>query len=215
MRVKTTGDYIEELITSLDDDSVELGERLEELYQAWSRRSSLNAFLTFLREAHSGRHLLGSPQFYGRFRNNALEEYVHRLIKKQLHHIIGDRIHWGRHVQLHRGSQYTHSVEVDVCIGKEISRSGVEPELIADCRVELDSAQLLNSVGLASLVKQSHPECVYFLVCVLKNVEDGFLGITAGAVDGVYQLSNGPAEVKRLLNGISEKLASPSPPARV
>lgn len=198
-RLKKAIDYINFLCASKQRERQLLGEDLRRLYERWRSTLKLGDFLAFVDFIMVNKQLMGAAQFFGKFRAYAFEEYIYTLLinRCRLPHPMG--IYWGEKcIVMHDGVK-AYGMEFDVSVG--VKNAGyVDPALVIDAKVELDSARLKASLGSFAILKRQKPEVKCALVYVLKELDEALLRLAGDWIDAFFNLSEDKDEVEGLIN---------------
>ncbi|MGB9675725.1 MAG: hypothetical protein ACPL0C_00875 [Candidatus Bathyarchaeales archaeon] len=200
-RIKRAINYINALCTSEDKEKSALGEKLKRLYDKWLKTLNLQDFLEFLEAIKVNKGKIGVPQFFGKFRAYAFEEYVYKLIKAKCRVPKDLQTFWGEKciVWLEGEGEYAYAMEFDVSIGKMVNNF-VEPKVVFEAKVELDSARLKTALASFAILKQSNPEAKCILIYLIKDFDSVLLKIAEHWADGAFQLDT---KTKALDNFVS------------
>ncbi len=205
-RVKRALKYIEDLRLSSDEAKREIGELLENLYYRWIKTLSLKDFLEFNETIKLNKDLIGAAQFFGKFRAYAFEEYIYRLIKRRVDVPFSLKIFWGEKCVVWRKSEKFYAVEFDVSIGLK-EEDYVDPKIVFDAKVELDSSRLKTALASFILLKDWKPEAKCILVYVDRELDEALLTLAKNRVDGVFQLNLRNNETEAFLNFVGACLS--------
>jgi hypothetical protein len=202
-RIKKAVDYINELLSSDSEKKQLLGKELTLQYAKWIKTLNLQDFLAFTKFIQENKNEIGAAQFFGKFRAYALEEYLYRLFQAKIRLPKPLQIFWGEKCLVWRKNGKEYAMEFDVAIGKKIS-GFVEPEIVFDAKVELDSARLKTSLASFTILKRWNMKVKCLLVYVVKDVDSALLELAGHWVDGIFCLSFEKDETKALLDYVSK-----------
>jgi hypothetical protein len=205
-RVKRALKYIEDLRLSSYEAKRDIGELLETLYYRWIKTLSLKDFLEFNETIKLNKDLIGAAQFFGKFRAYAFEEYIYRLIKRRVNVPISLKIFWGEKCVVWRKLEKFYAVEFDVSIGLK-EENYVDPKIVFDAKVELDSSRLKTALASFILLKDWKPEAKCIIVYVDRELDEALLCLAKNRVDGIFQLSLKNNETEAFLNFLSACLS--------
>jgi len=79
-------------------------------------------------------------------------------------------------------------MEFDVSIGKKTNQF-IEPVMISDAKVELDSARLKTALASFTILKNWNHKVKCLLVYVNKEIEATLLELAEHWIDGIFQFS--------------------------
>jgi len=204
-RAKKPIDYINELCSSKREEQRKLGKTLNAQYERWTKTLALKDFLKFNEIIMTDKSEIGSAQFFGKFRAYAFEEYIYRLIKEK---IIIDKpleVFWGEKCLVWQGDEKDYAIEFDISIGKKACRF-INPLVVFDAKVELDSARLKTAVASFVMLKRWKPTARCILVYITRELDNCLLELAKSWVDGVFQFSWENDETAFFLNYITRCL---------
>jgi hypothetical protein len=206
-RIKKTVDYIEELCSSNIAEKRLLGSQLKTKYEEWTKTLSLKDFSYFNEVIKKNKNAIGSAQFFGKFRAYAFEEYIYRLLQTKVRIPKPLQVFWGEECLVWRNDGKEYAMEFDVSVGKK-TKSFVEPVVVLDSKIELDSARLKTALASFIILKHWNPAAKCFLVYMVKEVNSTLLELMDCWINGTFQLSLKNDETTLLLNCIAECLSS-------
>jgi len=140
-RIKKTVDYIHELYISIDGEKKTLGKNLKMQYKKWIKTLAIEDFLTFIKTIENNKAKIGVAQFFGKFRAYAFEEYIYRLLNVKISIPNYLRVYWGEKCLVWSKDGEEYVMEFDISIGRKMEHY-VEPVVVFDSKVELDSSRL-------------------------------------------------------------------------
>ncbi|MEM2281036.1 MAG: hypothetical protein QXZ68_03480 [Candidatus Bathyarchaeia archaeon] len=204
-RKKKAIDYINELCRSENGKKRALGKTLKAQYERWTETLALNDFLKFNETIMANKTEVGAAQFFGKFRAYAFEEYVYRLLKAKIRIEKPLEIFWAEKCLVWREEGEEYAMEFDVSIG---TQEGVlvDPMVVFDAKVELDSSRLKTAVASFAMLKRWKPEATCGVVYVKRELENSLLKMAENWADGIFQLSLQNNETAALLNFVAECL---------
>jgi len=94
-------------------------------------------------------------------------------------------------------------MEFDISIGKKIN-GFVEPNVVFDAKVELDSARLKTALASFVILKRWNSNVKCLLVYVVKDVDSALLELANYWIDGVFRLSLEKDETEALLDYVAK-----------
>jgi hypothetical protein len=198
-RIKKAVDYINELLSSDSEKKQLLGKELKLQYAKWIKTLNLQAFLAFTKLIQENKNEIGAAQFFGKFRAYAFEEYIYRLLQTKISLSKPLQIFWGEKCLVWRRNGKEYAMEFDVAIGKK-AKGLVEPKIVFDAKVELDSARLKIALASFAILKHWNSEVKCLLVYVVKDVDSALLELSGHWIDGLFRLSLEKDETKALLD---------------
>lgn len=204
-RVKKTVDYIRELCLSDSREKKTLGERLKKQYDGWVETLSLEDFLAFLDAVKENKAEIGVAQFFGKFRAYAFEEYIYRLLKAKVAIPSPLLLFWGEKCLVWAAAEEEYVMEFDISIGKK-AKDFVEPVIVFDAKVELDSSRLKTALASFAILKKWNPKAKCILTYVDKKLDETLLKISHNWVDGVFQFNTKNNESRAFLAYVAECL---------
>jgi hypothetical protein len=201
-RLKTATAYIKQLCLSPDMQKHRLGLKLEAEYATWVRTLNLQDFVTFNETIEKNKMQIGAAQFFGKFRAYSFEEYVYRLLQSKVHVPKNLQLFWSEKCLVWRKDGKEYAMEFDVSIG---GRRGcfVEPKIVFDAKIELDSARLKTAIASFAILKEWTKKAKCVLVYVFKELDPALLELATRWADGVFQLSLENDETSALLKFVS------------
>ncbi|MEM3730721.1 MAG: hypothetical protein QW667_00865 [Candidatus Bathyarchaeia archaeon] len=185
-REKKAVDYIRALCSSHVEKKSALGEMLKTHYEDWVNSLDLYAFLKFVETIYENKAEIGAAQFFGKFRAYAFEEYIYRLLKSRVHVPDALQIFWGEKCLVWKGGKGKYLMEFDISIGKKVE-DYVEPSIVFDAKVELDSARLKIAVASFAILKKWKPNVKCVVAYIVKEVDSALLKLAWPWVDGIFQ----------------------------
>jgi hypothetical protein len=202
-RIKKAVDYINELLSSDSEKKQLLGKELKLQYAKWIETLNLQDFLAFAKLIQDNKNEIGAAQFFGKFRAYAFEEYLYRLLQTKISLPEHFQIFWGEKCLVWRKNGIDYAMEFDVAIGKKIN-GFIEPKIVFDAKVELDSARLKTALASFAILKHWNTKVKCLLVYVVKDVDSALLELAGHWVDGIFCLSLEKDETKTLLDYVSK-----------
>jgi hypothetical protein len=202
-RIKKSADYINELLSNDSEKKQLLGKELKLQYAKWIKTLNLQDFLVFTKLIQDNKNEIGAAQFFGKFRAYAFEEYLYRLLQTKISLPKPLQIFWGEKCLVWRKNGKGYAMEFDVAIGKKIS-DFVEPKIVFDAKVELDSARLKTALASFAILKHWNSEVKCLLVYVVKDLDSALLKLAGHWIDGLFRLSLEKDETKALLEYVSK-----------
>ena len=97
-------------------------------------------------------------------------------------------------------------MEFDVSIGTR-KDAFVDPVVVLDAKVELDSSRLKTAVASFAMLKRWKPQAKCGLVYVKRELESSLLKIAGNWADGIFQLSLQNNETAAFLDFVAKCLA--------
>lgn len=188
-RLKKPTNYVEDLCASQDFETRQIGFLLRRKYRAWTASLKVRDFEVFLNTIQRYKDKIGPPQFFGKFRAYAFEEYVYRLMKSEILLPKGFDVFWGEGVQIWLEKGQSYAMEVDVSIGRRGKHGFIFPLVVVDCKVEVDASRLKTAIASFILLKQFAQGVECFLLYMRKNVGDLFFQLVRSWINGAYQIS--------------------------
>jgi len=205
-RIKKAIDYINELCLSETTKKQSLGKKLKAQYDKWTKTLSLQDLLTFNEIIQQNRAEIGAAQFFGKFRAYAFEEYVCRLLHAKIHIPKPLQLLWGEKCLVWRKGEREYVMEFDVSIGKK-ANNFVEPVIVFDAKVKLDSARLKTALASFAVLKMLNPKVRCLLVYVVKEIDSAFLELACNWMDGIFQFSHKKDETEAFLKHVVKHLS--------
>jgi hypothetical protein len=197
-RIKKAIDYIRELSSSSNMEKQLLGNKLSSQYVKWTKTLDLQDFLVFNESIQENKALIGAAQFFGKFRAYAFEEYVYRLLQTRIHIPKPLQLFWSEKCLVWK--KYT--MEFDIAIGVKTD-CFVEPTIVFDAKVELDSARLKTALASFAILKKWNPKAKCFLIYIVKEVDTAFLELAKHWIDGIFQLNPKNDEMQAFLSCVA------------
>lgn len=204
-RVKKAIDYIQELCLSRGESRRALGNLLQLKYNLWTETLALSDFLDFNETIMENKNALGVAQFFGKFRAYAFEEYVYRLLKEKIRINKPLELFWGEKCLVWREGGKKYSLEFDISIGKKVGKN-VDPAIVFDAKVELDSARLKTALASFMILKRWKTDAKCILVYIVKEVDDTFLWLAKNWADGIFQFSPENDETNAFIDYVAKFL---------
>lgn len=204
-RVKKPADYIGELCLAENGEQRMLGWRLRTQYERWIRTLSLKDFLEFNETIMANKTKIGLPQFFGKFRAYAFEEYVYRLLKDRICINEPLKIFWGGKCLVWREIGKNYALEFDISIGVDETRF-VNPVMVFDAKIELDSSRLKTALTSFAILKRWKPEVKCIIAYVKRELAKSLLTLAEGWADGIFQFSMENNETAALLGYVADCL---------
>jgi hypothetical protein len=204
--VKKPIDYINALCLDKKAERQKLGNELKIQYNKWTDTLKLEDFLSFSETIWKNRDKIGVAQFFGKFRAYAFEEFVYRLLWKKIHIPKPLRLFWGEKCFVWQKGGKEYVLEFDVSIGKKIDQL-VEPVIVFDAKVELDSARLKTALASFAILKRWNPKAKCVLVYMIKDIDSALLELAADWMDAIFQFNIENDETKAFLNYIAKSIS--------
>lgn len=204
-RIKRAIDYIGALCVSEDKEKIALGEKLKQLYDKWLKTLNLQDFMHFLETIKKNKDKIGVPQFFGKFRAYAFEEYVYKLINAKCCVPKGLQTFWGEKCIVWREGENEYAMEFDVSIGKRVNNF-VEPKVVFEAKVELDSARLKTALASFAILKQSNPKAKCILIYLIKDFDPFLFKLGEHWADGTFQLNTKTSAPNNFVNFVNKLL---------
>ncbi|MEM3578106.1 MAG: hypothetical protein QXX51_06620 [Candidatus Bathyarchaeia archaeon] len=205
-RIKRAINYIEALCSSKEKAKRILGEELKQHYDKWSTTLNLQDFLHFLETIKENKDKIGVPQFFGKFRAYAFEEYVYRLINKRVAIPKNLQTFWGEKCIVWREGKNEYAMEFDVSIGKKLN-DFVEPKMVFEAKVELDAARLKTALASFAFLKQWNPKAKCVLVYLIRDFDIVLIKLAERWTDGVFQFDMDNKASSNLVNFVNKRLS--------
>lgn len=204
-RLKTALAYINELCSSSNRQKHRLGLKLKAQYTTWVRTLDLQDFINFNKAIKKNKTQIGAPQFFGKFRAYSFEEYVYRLLQSKVHIPKNLQLFWGEKCLVWQKGREEYAMEFDVSIGE---RRGcfVEPKIVFDAKIELDSARLKTALASFAILKERSKTAKCVLVYAFKELDPALLELAMRWADGIFQFSLENDEKSSFLKFVSECL---------
>lgn len=187
-RIKRATDYIEALRLSKEKTKSTLGEELKHSYSKWSKTLNLQDFLQFLEKIKENKNAIGVPQFFGKFRAYAFEEYVYRLVNARANIPEHLQTFWGEKCIVWREGKNEHAIEFDVSIGTK-ANGFVEPKMVFEAKVELDAARLKTALASFAILKRWNPKTKCVLVYLIKDFDAVLIKLAENWIDDAFHFS--------------------------
>ncbi|MEM2806815.1 MAG: hypothetical protein QXK86_08220 [Candidatus Bathyarchaeia archaeon] len=204
-RAKKPIDYINELCSSRKAKQRRLGKALQTQYEKWTKTLALKDFLKFNETIMANKSEIGVAQFFGKFRAYAFEEYVCLLLKERVAVKKPLEVFWGEKCLVWQDGEKSYAMEFDISIGRRAD-GFIDPLVVFDAKVELDSARLKTAVASFAILKRWKPETRCVLVYITRELDDCLLGLTKDWVDRLFQFSLENDESEVFLSYVSECL---------
>ncbi|MGQ9625018.1 MAG: hypothetical protein ACUVUF_06295 [Candidatus Bathycorpusculaceae bacterium] len=187
-RLKTAIAYINQLCLNPNIQKRQLGLKLKAQYTAWVRTLNLQDFLTFNKTIEENKTQIGAAQFFGKFRAYSFEEYVFRLLQSKIQIPKTLQLFWGEKCLVWQKDEKRYAMEFDISIGK---RKGlfVEPKVVFDTKIELDSARLKTALASFAIIKEWNKRAKGILVYAFKELDSAFLELATRWANGIFQFS--------------------------
>lgn len=201
-RIKRAVDYIKALSSSGNLERQSLGNKLNSQYLKWTKTLSLQDFLAFNNTIKANKALIGAAQFFGKFRAYAFEEYVYRLLQTKVCIPKPLQLFWGEKCLVWK----KYAMEFDIAIGVKTS-CFVEPAMVFDAKIELDSARLKTALASFAILKNWNSKAKCFLIYIVREVDAAFLELAKHWIDGTFQFSPKKDETDAFINYIANILA--------
>ena len=131
---------------------------------------------------------IGVAQFFGKFRAYAFEEYVYRLLKQKIAVKKPFQVFWGEKCLVWQEGEKSYAMEFDISIGRKVDEF-IDPLVVFDAKVELDSARLKTAVASFAILKRWKPETQCLLVYKTRELDGCLLELAKDWIDGIFQLS--------------------------
>ncbi|MEM3789146.1 MAG: hypothetical protein QXN95_04690 [Candidatus Bathyarchaeia archaeon] len=203
MRAKKPIDYINELCHSKSEKQRMLGKTLHAQYEGWTKTLSLKDFLKFNETIRANKSEIGVAQFFGKFRAYAFEEYIYRLLKEKVTINKPFDIFWGEKCLVWQSGEKIYAMEFDISIGQKIG-GFIDPLVVFDAKVELDSARLKTAVASFAMVKCWKPAIRCVLIYVTRELDGCLLELAKNWVDGVFHFSWDADETAAFLSYVAK-----------
>ena len=187
-RVKKAINYINDLRLSKEETRRALGNLLLLKYEKWAETLSLKDFLDFNDFIMKNKTEIGAAQFFGKFRAYAFEEYVYRLLKERVCINKPLELFWGEKCPVWSKDGESYVLEFDISIGRKV-QGFVEPLMVFDAKVELDSARLKTALASFMMLKHWKPKTKCVLVYVTRELEETFLELAKIWAEATFQFS--------------------------
>jgi len=204
-RIKKAIDYINELCSSEIAKKRLLGNKLKTQYNKWTKTLNLQDFLTFNEIIQENKPEIGVAQFFGKFRAYTFEEYIYRLMQAKICVPKPLQLFWGEKCIVWREGGKEHVMEFDVSIGKKLNHF-VEPVIVFDAKIEMDSARLKTALASFAILKHWNPKAKCLLVYVVKEIDSALLELASYWIDGIFQLSLKKDDTTPFLNYVAKCL---------
>ncbi|MEM2971925.1 MAG: hypothetical protein QW270_05830 [Candidatus Bathyarchaeia archaeon] len=201
-RIKRAVDYIKALSLSGNLEKQLLGNKLKSQYLKWTKTLSLQDFLAFNKTIQENKALIGAVQFFGKFRAYAFEEYIYRLLKTKIYIPKPLQLFWGEKCLVWK----EYAMEFDIVIGVK-TNCFVEPTMVFDAKIELDSARLKTALASFAILKSWNNKAKCFLIYIVREVDVAFLELAEHWIDGIFQFSSKNDETKAFINCVANNLA--------
>lgn len=205
-RVKKAIDYINELCLSKVAEKRALGDKLKAQYSKWTETLNLGDFLVFNEIIQKNKTEVGAAQFFGKFRAYAFEEYIYRLLQTKTRIPKPLQLFWGEKCLVWRKGGKKYFMEFDVSIGNK-ANSFVEPVIVFDAKVELDSARFKTALASFAILKRWNHKAKCILVYVVKEIDSFLLELASYWVDGIFQFSLENDETKAFLDCVVKHIS--------
>ncbi|MGC9095000.1 MAG: hypothetical protein ACP5IM_05270 [Candidatus Bathyarchaeia archaeon] len=205
-RIKRAADYINALCISENKAKSVLGNELKQRYKRWLETLNLQDFLLFIETIKENREKIGVPQFFGKFRAYAFEEYVYRLIATRVAIPKSLQLFWGEKCTVLRENGNVYAMEFDVSIGKK-AENFVDPLMVFETKVELDSARLKTALASFILLKQWNPKAKCILVYLIRDVDTALLRLAKQWADGMFHFSSKKGELDCFVEFVNKSLS--------
>lgn len=187
-RAKKPIDYINELCSSRKAAQQVLGKALQAQYERWTKTLALKDFLKFSETIMANKAEIGVAQFFGKFRAYAFEEYVYRLLKQKIAVKKPFQVFWGEKCLVWQEGEKSYAMEFDISIGRKVDEF-IDPLVVFDAKVELDSARLKTAVASFAILKRWKPETQCLLVYITRDLDGCLLELTKDWIDRIFQFS--------------------------
>lgn len=186
--MKKAINYINDLRLSNEETRRALADLLLFHYEKWAKTLSLKDFLDFNNLIMKNKNEIGVAQFFGKFRAYAFEEYVYRLLKERVCIDQPLELFWGEKCPVWSSDGKSYSLEFDISIGRK-NEGFVEPLMVFDAKVELDSARLKTALASFMMLKHWKPETKCVLVYVTRELEETLLELAKNWIEAIFQFS--------------------------
>jgi len=204
-KMKRPIDYIGDLCSSPNHETRRLGETLRGQYSHWTQNLSLEGLTTFLKTIQENKDRIGAPQFFGKFRAYAFEEFVYRLIQARISIPENLGVYWGEKCLIWNKEDQKYGTELDILIGRKLNEF-VEARVAIDAKVELDAARLKTTLASFLLLKEWNPKVKCFLVYMRREIDPVLLDLAKPWIDGTYQLSPERDESEDLIKSLQNAI---------
>ncbi|MEM3672617.1 MAG: hypothetical protein QW468_00100 [Candidatus Bathyarchaeia archaeon] len=210
-RLKTALVYINQLCSSPNIQKHRLGFKLKAQYTTWMRTLNLQDFVTFNETIERNKEQIGAAQFFGKFRAYSFEEYVYRLLQSKVYVPKDLQLFWGEKCLVWQKGGKEYAMEFDVSIGER--RGGfVEPKIVLDAKIELDSARLKTALASFAILKEWSKKSKCVLVYAFKELDSVLLELATRWTDGIFQFSLENDETSAFLKFVEESLEEEKAP---
>ncbi|MEM3596645.1 MAG: hypothetical protein QXJ53_00720 [Candidatus Bathyarchaeia archaeon] len=204
-RIKRAIDYIEALCSSKEKAKSILGEELKQHYDKWSKSLNLQDFLLFLEIIKENKGKIGVPQFFGKFRAYAFEEYIYRLISARANMPKNLQTFWGEKCIVWREGKSEYAMEFDVSIGEKLN-DFVEPKMVFEAKVELDAARLKTALASFAILKRYNPKAMCILLYLIRDFDTTLLRLAEQWTDGIFQFKTDNKALNNIINFVNKRL---------
>ena len=182
-----------------------LGNKLKAQYKKWVGTLSLEDFIDFIKAIKQNKGKIGVAQFFGKFRAYAFEEYIYHLLNTRVVFPNSLQLFWGEKCLVWKKEEKEYTMEFDISIGRK-AKHYVEPVVVFDAKVELDSSRLKTALASFAILKKWSPKTKCVLLYMNKELDDALLEIADNWVDAVFQFNLKNDEHKAFLEYITECL---------
>jgi hypothetical protein len=182
-----------------------LGNKLNAQYKKWASTLSLEDFIDFIKIIKENKDKIGVAQFFGKFRAYAFEEYIYQLLNAKIVFPSSLQLFWGEKCLVWKKERKEYAMEFDISIGRKV-KCYVEPVVVFDAKVELDSSRLKTALASFAILKTWNPKTRCVLLYMNKELDDTLLEIAGHWVDGIFQFNLTNDECKAFLEYITECL---------
>lgn len=201
-RVKKAINYINDLRLSREETRRALGNLLLFKYEEWTTTLSLKDFLDFNDLIMKNKTEIGAAQFFGKFRAYAFEEYVYRLLKERVCINKPLELFWGEKCPIWSKDGENYAIEFDISIGRK-AEGFVEPVMVFDAKVELDSARLKTALASFMMLKHWKPKIKCVLVYVARELEETLLELAKNWTEAIFQFSSENDETEAFIGYVA------------
>lgn len=203
--MKKAVNYINDLCLSREETRRALGKLLLLKYEKWTKTLSLKDFLDFNDLIMKNKSEIGAAQFFGKFRAYAFEEYVYRLLKERVCVNKPLELFWGEKCPVWSRNKESYAIEFDISIGRK-AEGFVEPFMVFDAKIELDSARLKTALASFMMLKHWKPRTKCVLVYAARELEETLLELAKNWIEATFQFSLENNETEAFIGYITECL---------
>ncbi len=204
-RMKKAINYINDLRLSKKGTRRALGNLLLLKYEKWMKTLALKDFLDFNDAIMENRNEIGAAQFFGKFRAYAFEEYVYRLLKEKVCINKPLELFWGEKCPIGSVDGEIYAIEFDISIGEK-AEGFVEPAIVFDTKVELDSARLKTALASFTMLKHWSPKAKCVLIYVARELDETLLKLAKNWTEAIFQFSIENNETEAFIGYVTRRL---------